>query len=239
MAATALALTGRDDDDGAIAVGTMALDRILVPSTGRLADGAGVAVGGRDKTGRGGGGGIALGVTFVVLVFGLLAIFFLYKLFLFLYLYFINMKPSVLISVNVGILLSYIFTLYCHTQIITYSQDLTDELQKRYDNIRKERMLHFTIGLLLAVIISLLFFSQSSGYSNMERTNIIVLMLLLLPLVVYKLMPKSDYMLKHSQTDQDYKDWFNIYSCMESKSTYGFLSGFTVSMLILSLLNVD
>jgi hypothetical protein len=82
MAALALALTGRDDDDGAIA--TIALDRILVPSTGRLADGAGVAVGGRDKTGRGGGGGIALGVTFAVLVFGLLAIFFLYKLFLFL-----------------------------------------------------------------------------------------------------------------------------------------------------------
>ena len=149
------------------------------------------------------------------------------------------MKPSLLISVNVGILLSYIFTFYCHDQIKAYTQDLTDELQKKYDNIRKERMLHFNIGIILALIISLLFFNISTGFSTIDRTNIIIFILLLLPMVVYKLMPKSDYMLNHSQTDQDYKDWFNIYSCMQSKSTYGFLSGFTISMILLNLFNVD
>ncbi len=149
------------------------------------------------------------------------------------------MKPSLLISVNVGILLSYIFTFYCHDQIKAYNQDLTKELQIKYDDIKKERMLHFNIGLLLAVIISIVFFNLSPGYSTIDRTNIIIFMLLSLPMVVYKLVPKSDYMLKHSQTDQDYKDWFNIYSCMKSKSLYGFLCGFTVCMLLLNLLNVD
>ena len=149
------------------------------------------------------------------------------------------MKLSLLISLNVAILISYIFTYNCHTQIKTYSDDLTDELKKKYENIRKERMLHFTIGILLAIVISTLFFNLSTGFSIMEKYNIIILILLLLPMIVYKLMPKSDYMLRHSQTDQDYKDWFNIYTCMSNNSTYGFLSGFTVSMIFLNLINVD
>lgn len=149
------------------------------------------------------------------------------------------MKPSLLISLNVGILLSYIFTFYCHNQIKAYTQDLTEELLIKYDNIKKERMLHFNIGLILAIVISILFFNLSAGFSAIDRTNIIIFMLLLLPMVVYKLVPKSDYMLNHSQKDQDYKDWFNIYSCMENKSTYGFLCGFTISMLLLNLMNVD
>lgn len=149
------------------------------------------------------------------------------------------MKPSLLISINVGILLSYLFTYNCHGQIIEYTKDLTDELQKKYENIRKERMLHFAIGIFLAIVISLVFFNLSTAFSPLQKNNIIILILLLLPMIVYKILPKTDYMLKHSQTEQDYKDWFNIYSCMTSNSTYGFLSGFTVSMIFLSLINVD
>ena len=55
-------------------------------------------------------------------------------------------------------------------------------------------------------------------------------------MVVYKLLPKSDNMLNYSQTEEDYKDWFNIYLCMKNKSMYGFLCGFTVSIMILSLI---
>jgi uncharacterized protein YacL len=149
------------------------------------------------------------------------------------------MKPSLLISINVGILISYLFAYNCHGQITEYSKDLTDELQKKYETIRKERMMHFAIGIVLAIAISVVFFNFSTAFSPMERNNIIILILLLLPMIVYKVLPKTDYMLKHSQTEQDYKDWFNIYSCMKSNSTYGFLSGFTVSMIVLSLINVD
>ena len=57
-------------------------------------------------------------------------------------------------------------------------------------------------------------------------------------MIVYKVLPKSDYMLKHSQTDQDYKDWFDIYLCMKNKSIYGFFTGFTMTMIVLSLTNI-
>ena len=150
------------------------------------------------------------------------------------------MKNSLLLSINIGLFISYLFTYYCHNQITNYTNDLSDELLSKYENIRKERMRHLSTGILIAIVISVLFyFKAPEQTSNFEKINIIILLLLLLPMVIYKLLPKSDYMLKHSQSDQDYKDWFNIYLCMKNKSVYGFLCGFSVSMIILSLMNVN
>jgi cytosine/uracil/thiamine/allantoin permease len=101
-------------------------------------------------------------------------------------------------------------------------------------------MTHLFVGVLLAMIISYVFYLKApQEITQFQKINIIVLILLLLPMVVYKLLPKSDYMLKHPQKDQDYKDWFNIYLCMKNKSLYGFLCGFTVSIVILSLMGVE
>jgi hypothetical protein len=149
------------------------------------------------------------------------------------------MKPSLLISLNVGLLLSYIFTYSCHDEIKTYSKDLSDDLLMKYNAIKNERMLHFGIGVVLALVSGLAFYNLSPGFSALERTNIVILILLLLPMMVYKLLPKSDYMLTHTQTEQDYKDWFTIYSCMKNQSIYGFLCGFTVCMILLSIMNVE
>ena len=75
-------------------------------------------------------------------------------------------------------------------------------------------MLHFGIGILLAVCISFMYnYTTTTTSSVLEKTNIILLLILILPMIVYKVLPKSDYMLNYThQTDQDYKDWFSIYS---------------------------
>lgn len=149
------------------------------------------------------------------------------------------MKNSLLLSINIGLLISYVFTYYCHNQISEYKNDLSEELLSKYENIRKERMNHLGIGFLIAILISAVFYFKTPLMSKFQKINIVVLLLLLLPMVVYKLLPKSDYMLKHSQKDQDYKDWFNVYLCMKNKSVYGFLCGFAVSMMILSLMDIN
>jgi hypothetical protein len=150
------------------------------------------------------------------------------------------MKNSLLLSINIGLLISYVFTYYCHNQIYDYEKDLSEELLSKYENIRKERMNHLGIGIFIAVLISSVFYYKTPPeISQFQKINIIALLLLLLPMVVYKLLPKSDYMLKHSQSEQDYKDWFNIYLCMKNKSVYGFLCGFGVSILILSLMDIN
>lgn len=149
------------------------------------------------------------------------------------------MKNSLLLSINIGLLISYVFTYYCHNQISDYKNDLSEELLSKYENIRKERMTHLGLGFLLAILISAAFYYKTPLMSKFQKINIVVLLLLLLPMVVYKLLPKSDYMLKHSQKDQDYKDWFNVYLCMKNKSVYGFLCGFAVSIMILSLMDIN
>ena len=149
------------------------------------------------------------------------------------------MKNSILLSINIGLLISYVFTYYCHNQISEHKNDLSEELLSKYENIRKERMNHLGIGFLIAILISAVFYFKTPLMSKFQKINIVVLLLLLLPMVVYKLLPKSDYMLKHSQKDQDYKDWFNVYLCMKNKSVYGFLCGFAVSMMILSLMDIN
>jgi len=150
------------------------------------------------------------------------------------------MKKALLLSINIGLLLSYLFTYYCHGEIKAYTNELTQELLTKYENIKKERMNHLGIGILVAIIISYIYYSNTPNQiSNFEKLNIIILLLLLLPMIVYKLLPKSDYMLKHSQSDQDYKDWFNIYLCMKNKAVCGFMYGFTVSMIILRIMNVN
>ena len=149
------------------------------------------------------------------------------------------MKNSLILSINIGLLISYIFTYYCHNQINAYKNDLSEELLLKYENIRKERMTHLGLGVLIAILISFVFYFKTQEMSKFQKINIIILLLLLLPMIVYKLLPKSDYMLKHSQKDQDYKDWFNVYLCMKNKSVYGFLCGFAVSMMILSLMDIN
>jgi uncharacterized protein YacL len=150
------------------------------------------------------------------------------------------MKNSLLLSINIGLLVSYALKYHCHGKIYEYEKDLTGDLLAKYEKIKKERMNHFIIGLIIAIIVSFMYcIYLSEKTPTFEKINVVVLFMLILPIVIYKVLPKSDYMLKHSQSDQDYKDWFNIYLCMKNKCVYGFLAGFCLTMLVLSFTNIN
>ena len=152
------------------------------------------------------------------------------------------MNASILItSVNFGLFLSYLFLYYCHKEISEYEQGLSELELKKYKTIRNERMNHFIIGILVAIATSVIFNSKYSNNMNLlNKVNITVLIIFLIPMLVYKILPKSEYMLKEcSQTEKDFKEWFDIYLCMKNRSIYGFLCGFSVSMIFLSLINMD
>jgi hypothetical protein len=150
------------------------------------------------------------------------------------------MKNSLLLSLNIGLLVSYAFKYNCHGKINDYQKDLTGDLLDKYEKIKTERMNHFIIGLIVAIIVSLVYYLILSQTTPLfEKINVAMLFILILPVVIYKLLPKSDYMLNHSQSDQDYKDWFNIYLCMKNRCSQGFLSGFAISMLVLSFTDIN
>ena len=150
------------------------------------------------------------------------------------------MKNSLLLSINIGLLVSYAFKYNCHGKINEYTKDLTGDLLTRYEEIKNERMNHFRIGLIVAIIVSLIYYTKLSEKTPVfEKINVAVLFILILPVIIYKVLPKSDYMLKHSQSDQDYNDWFNIYLCMKNKCVHGFLTGFAISMIVLSFTDIN
>jgi hypothetical protein len=150
------------------------------------------------------------------------------------------MKNSLLLSLNIGLLVSYALKYHCHSSITDYTKDLTGDLLTRYEAIKNERMNHFNIGLIVSIIVSLIYYTKLSEKTPaFEKINVALLFILILPVIIYKVLPKSDYMLKHSQTDQDYKDWFNIYLCMKDKCVHGFLAGFTISMIVLSFTDLN
>lgn len=150
------------------------------------------------------------------------------------------MKNSLLLSINIGLLVSYAFKYNCHGNITEYAKDLTGDLLTRYEEIKNERMNHFVIGLIVSIIVSLIYYTRlSEKIPVFEKVNVALLFILILPVVIYKALPKSDYMLKHSQSDQDYKDWFNIYLCMKNKCVHGFLAGFAISMIVLSFTDIN
>lgn len=150
------------------------------------------------------------------------------------------MKNSLLLSINIGLLVSYAFKYNCHGKINDYQKDLTGDLLTKYEEIKTERMNHFIIGLIVAIVVSLIYYlNLSSEIQPFEKINVVILFILLLPVVVYTLLPKSDYMLKHSQSTQDFKDWFNIYLCMKNRCFQGFLSGFAISMMVLSFTDIN
>jgi len=150
------------------------------------------------------------------------------------------MKNSLLLSINVGLLVSYALKYRCHGKIYEYEKDLTGDLLCRYKKIKNERMTHFIVGLIVAIVVSFMYCAYISKKTPIfEKINVVVLFMLILPIIIYKVLPKSDYMLKHSQSNQDYKDWFNIYLCMKNKCVYGFLTGFCLSMLFLSFTDIN
>lgn len=149
-----------------------------------------------------------------------------------------NTANILLTSVNVGLLISYLFLYYCHKDISEYEQGLSEHSLKKYEMIRNERKMHFIIGILIAVATSVFFNLKYTNLLLLTRINVTILMIFLVPMVIYKILPKSEYMLKEcSQTERDFREWFDIYLCMKNKSIYGFLCGFSVSIVFLSLQN--
>lgn len=143
---------------------------------------------------------------------------------------------NVIISACVGLVCCHIATYFCHNTIKEYEKDLTSELQDKYDAIKIERMLHFVIGLLISLVITIIYNIKNTEIPIQTKIIHSIFLNLLIPIVIYRILPKTDYMLLHTQTSDDVKDWFNIYQCMQNKCTHGFFTGFSLSIIMLSMI---
>ena len=141
-------------------------------------------------------------------------------------------------SIVIGLFFSYLLTGLCHGKIRTLSDTLKGMNKvETYQTIKNTRRRNFIIGILTAIISSILYWIFTNEVDQYTKIINTLLILLLIPMVIYMIIPKKQYFLQTVQTNKEVQQWFDIYKCMQQKMIYGFFIFFGISLLIFYLIS--
>ena len=140
-------------------------------------------------------------------------------------------------SIVIGHFFSYLLTGLCHGKIRTLSETLKGMNNlDTYQKIKNIRRRNFIVGILIAIISSVLYWIYTNETDQYAKIINTLLILLLIPMVIYMIIPKKLYFLQTVQTNKEVQEWFDIYKCMQHKMIYGFFIFFGISLLIFTLI---
>jgi len=126
-------------------------------------------------------------------------------------------------------IVSYISTFSCYSHIYEYVKDLSPELKDKYNNLNCERRNILILGFAFSIVIAALYYKNNINTELKTRLVNSALIFLGFPMIFYKLVPKTSYMLEQpSSNPEDTKDWFKIYLCMKNATMYSFVITFIV-----------
>ncbi len=119
---------------------------------------------------------------------------------------------------------------YNNKTIKNYEQQLSPELRKKYNSIRKERLKIYFQGYILGFILSLFVILYNYMYKRDKiSTGYIVCLVLATSFITnyfyYMLHPKYDWMLDNINDKQEAKTWLNMYKNMQKYYHTGMLFG--------------
>ena len=119
----------------------------------------------------------------------------------------------------------FIMYLVMFSLTIIYSGDLNNILDKEqlliYEKIKKERLNHFHTGLGVGGVLGLgVIFSKMNVTSKYCLAGIV---LLFATTMIYYILPKSDYMVKHLKTEEQKMAWMTIQRNFIKKKIAGFI----------------
>jgi len=106
----------------------------------------------------------------------------------------------------------------------------SDELDIKYENIITERRNHYILGLLFGMFITSMIIKRLSIPNTFTYISFFFSMTLGIAIIIYMLMPKSDYMLNYLKTNEENKKWLEIYKTMKSRYYIGFVLGALASI---------
>ena len=136
---------------------------------------------------------------------------------------------DITLPLTAACIVSYISTIGCHSRINEYVKDLSQELQDKYYKLKCERTNILIIGFIFSFIVAILYYKKYSLNVKSSTRNVnSVLIFVGLPIIFYRLAPKSSYMLQEPSSNIDTKDWFKIYLCMKNATMYSFIITFIV-----------
>lgn len=122
----------------------------------------------------------------------------------------------------------FITYLFIFGYTLIYSDDLKklrsvlDKKQKIiHDKIRKERLHHFYMGLGSGSVLGLLVLLTNTGFNSKYCMAGIILILTMS--TVYYVLPKSDYMINHLNTEEQRSAWMTVSRNFMKKKIIGFI----------------
>ena len=108
-----------------------------------------------------------------------------------------------------------------------FNETLTLEQQKLYKNITMERLRIYIEGMILGLITGLFGLSLlPKKVDNASKVCLFVIVCLLINMVYYRMYPKSNYMVKHLNTQEQKEAWLAIYKEMKYRHLFGMILGF-------------
>jgi hypothetical protein len=118
-----------------------------------------------------------------------------------------------------------------------YKEKLSSDLQKRYDNIAKERMTISYQGYLLGVVLSLFIIFYNLKIKGVKMTNFALVCTVMATCFLtnyfyYMLHPKSDWMLNHMGTQEEVNVWLQMYREMQ----YNYHAGLALGIIAVGIL---
>jgi len=138
---------------------------------------------------------------------------------------------SCIISAVFIIGMIYFYNLTDKSEIVKhYKSSLPNNLQKRYENISKERMTISYYGYVLGLLISLfiIFYNLKIKGSKMNTFSLVCTVMatcFLTNYFYYMLSPKSDWMLNHISNQEQVKAWLLMYREMSYNYHMGIALG--------------
>lgn len=126
-----------------------------------------------------------------------------------------------------SLIFSFVFS---KKELKTNFENTLDENQLEiYKKIKKERLYIFIIASILSVVLSYFTFSMQRNFCFTISTAIIVLTM------IYKLWPKSDYILNHIYSSDQGAAWMKLNKNMSMLGDLGLLIGGFVYVIIMSM----
>ena len=99
------------------------------------------------------------------------------------------------------------------------------ELDNIYIKISNERRNIYFQGLILGLVASYLLISLVALTTPFHKATFFLAITLITSVLYYFIVPKSDYMLNHLQTQEQNKAWLDVYKKMQSRYISGFILG--------------
>ncbi len=134
-----------------------------------------------------------------------------------------NCYCFILYFILVAYLAVFGITIFYHGDLEKMVSLMDDDQKEIYSKIRKERLNHYLNGLAAGVVLSLPTLYLIKNTTSRVCASGIVLMMT--ASITYYLQPKSDYMIKHLNSQEQKEAWMNVSRNFIKKKISGVMIG--------------